>query len=112
MIEEIQVFKEPQRVQSLVLSSSKVNFTSADRKSLVLWVQSSGSRPLGPADRHVVVLQEVLYVGGSGGVAAVPVSRCSVYRSCRQCILARDPLCVWSRSRKVCTGLDQNQEDM
>uniref|UniRef100_A0A3Q3BL35 Semaphorin-4B-like n=2 Tax=Kryptolebias marmoratus TaxID=37003 RepID=A0A3Q3BL35_KRYMA len=54
----------------------------------------------------------VLYVGSSEGVTAVPVARCSVYRSCRQCILARDPLCVWSRSRKVCTGLDQNQEDV
>ncbi|XP_013877691.1 semaphorin-4A [Austrofundulus limnaeus] len=54
----------------------------------------------------------VLYVGWSGGVAAVPVARCSVYRSCWQCILARDPLCVWSRSREVCTGLDQNQEDI
>ncbi|XP_037532432.1 semaphorin-4B-like [Nematolebias whitei] len=75
VIEEIQVFTQPQLVQSLVLSSSK----------------------------------GVLYVGSSEGVTVVPVARCSIYRTCRRCILAQDPLCVWSRSRKVCTGLDQNQ---
>ncbi|XP_012712129.2 semaphorin-4B [Fundulus heteroclitus] len=77
VIEEIQVFREPQLVKSLVLSPSK----------------------------------GVLYVGTSEGVTAVPVARCSVYRSCRQCILARDPLCGWSRTRRTCTGLDGSDGD-
>uniref|UniRef100_A0A671TTG0 Sema domain-containing protein n=1 Tax=Sparus aurata TaxID=8175 RepID=A0A671TTG0_SPAAU len=40
----------------------------------------------------------VLYIGTSEGVTAVPVADCSIYRTCRQCVLARDPLCGWSRS--------------
>uniref|UniRef100_A0A3Q2GBS7 Semaphorin-4B-like n=1 Tax=Cyprinodon variegatus TaxID=28743 RepID=A0A3Q2GBS7_CYPVA len=75
VIEEIQVFKEPQQVKSMIISSSK----------------------------------RVLYVGTSEGVTAVPVARCSVYRSCSQCLLARDPLCGWSQTRRTCTALDGRQ---
>ncbi|XP_067456307.1 semaphorin-4A-like [Thunnus thynnus] len=78
VIEEIQVFTQPQLVKSMVLSSSK----------------------------------GVLYVGTSEGVTAVPVAKCSIYRSCTQCVLARDPLCGWSRTRRVCTGLDSSPENM
>ncbi|XP_044062751.1 semaphorin-4B-like [Siniperca chuatsi] len=78
VIEEIQVFTQPQLVKSIILSSSK----------------------------------GVLYVGTSEGVTAVPVAKCSIYRTCSQCILARDPLCGWSRTRRVCTGLDGSDENM
>ncbi|XP_072249600.1 semaphorin-4A-like [Leuresthes tenuis] len=78
VIEEIQVFTQPQLMKSIVLSSSK----------------------------------GVLYVGTSEGVTAVPVARCSVYSSCSQCVLARDPLCGWSRTRKACTGPDGSPEDI
>uniref|UniRef100_A0A3B4VE88 Semaphorin-4B-like n=1 Tax=Seriola dumerili TaxID=41447 RepID=A0A3B4VE88_SERDU len=71
VIEEIQVFTQPQLVKSLALSSTK----------------------------------GVLYVGTSEGVTAVPVSNCSTYRTCSQCVLARDPQCGWSPTRRVCTGL-------
>ncbi|XP_040923562.1 semaphorin-4A [Betta splendens] len=74
IIEEVQVFREPQLVKSLLLSSSK----------------------------------GVVYVGTSGGVTAVPLANCSVYRTCSQCVLARDPLCGWSPSRRACTGLDSS----
>ncbi|MEQ2234800.1 hypothetical protein ILYODFUR_035105, partial [Ilyodon furcidens] len=77
VIEEIQVFKQPQLVKSMILSSSK----------------------------------GVLYVGSSECVTAVPVARCLIYRSCSQCILARDPLCGWSPTRRTCTGLDGSNED-
>ncbi|XP_043973365.1 semaphorin-4B-like isoform X1 [Gambusia affinis] len=72
VVEEIQVFREPQRAKSMILSSSK----------------------------------GLVYVGTSEGVTAVPVARCLSYRSCMQCILARDPLCGWSPTRRTCTGLD------
>ncbi|XP_042345768.1 semaphorin-4A-like [Plectropomus leopardus] len=49
----------------------------------------------------------VVYVGTSEGVSAVPVARCSIYRTCAQCVLAGDPLCGWSRTSKACTSLDQ-----
>ncbi|XP_008296859.1 semaphorin-4B [Stegastes partitus] len=78
VIEEIQVFTQPQLVKSIVLSSSK----------------------------------GVLYVGTSEGVTAVPVASCSIYRTCNQCVLARDPLCGWSRTRKLCTRLDGSHENM
>ncbi|XP_056301178.1 semaphorin-4B-like isoform X2 [Pseudoliparis swirei] len=78
VVEEIQVFTQPQLVKSLVLSSSK----------------------------------GVLYVGTSEGVTAVPVARCSVYTRCSQCVLARDPLCGWSRTGSACTGLDGRHHDI
>ncbi|XP_070768446.1 semaphorin-4A-like [Enoplosus armatus] len=54
----------------------------------------------------------VLYVGTSEGVTAVPVANCSTYRTCSQCVLARDPLCGWSRSSQFCTSLDGSHENM
>ncbi|CAK6983515.1 semaphorin-4B-like [Scomber scombrus] len=54
----------------------------------------------------------VLYVGTSEGVTAVPVAKCSVYRSCIQCVLARDPFCGWSRTRKLCTAPDSSADNM
>uniref|UniRef100_UPI0037E9A351 semaphorin-4A-like n=1 Tax=Semicossyphus pulcher TaxID=241346 RepID=UPI0037E9A351 len=78
LVEEIQVFTEPQLVKSIVLSSTK----------------------------------GVLYVGTSEGVTAVPVARCSIYSTCSQCVLARDPLCGWSRTSRVCTSVDDSREDM
>lgn len=78
VIEEIQVFKEPQLVKSMILSPSK----------------------------------GVLYVGTSEGVTAVPAARCESYRSCSQCVLARDPLCGWSRSSRTCIGLGGGDGDI
>ncbi|XP_034721137.1 semaphorin-4G-like, partial [Etheostoma cragini] len=59
-----------------------------------------------------LVLQGVLYVGTSEGVVAVPVARCSGYRTCSQCVLARDPLCGWSRSTGTCTALVAGQHNL
>ncbi|XP_071324867.1 semaphorin-4A-like isoform X2 [Trachinotus anak] len=78
VIEEIQVFTQPQLVKSMVLSSTK----------------------------------GVLYVGTSEGVTAVPVADCSIYTTCSQCLLATDPLCGWSPTRGVCTGLDSSPDTM
>lgn len=54
-------------------------------------------------------LQGLVYVGTSDGVTAVPLANCSVYRTCSQCVLARDPLCAWSPTRSVCTVLDRSE---
>ncbi|KAM7421755.1 hypothetical protein PAMA_015745 [Pampus argenteus] len=78
VIEEIQVFKQPQLVKSIVLSSSK----------------------------------GVLYVGTLDGVTAVPVAKCSIYRNCTQCVLARDPFCGWSLTRRICTILENSPDNM
>ncbi|XP_051901901.1 semaphorin-4A-like isoform X2 [Pristis pectinata] len=74
IIEEIQLFPTPQRVQSLILSSAK----------------------------------GVLYIGSSIGVLRVPVSNCSAYPSCGECVLSRDPYCAWDRSGFTCRET-QNQ---
>lgn len=68
VIEEVQVFRPPQLVKTLLLSPAK----------------------------------GVVFVGTSEGVAQVPVTQCQVYRSCTQCILARDPLCGWDHQAAVC----------
>ncbi|RVE63309.1 hypothetical protein OJAV_G00164410 [Oryzias javanicus] len=54
----------------------------------------------------------VLFVGTSDGVVAVPLATCSAHRTCSQCVLSRDPLCGWSQSRRVCTGVSGAEEDV
>ncbi|XP_047453674.1 semaphorin-4B-like [Mugil cephalus] len=69
----------------------------------------------GPQTAKSIVLSSskgVLYVGTSEGVTAVSVAKCNVYRSCSQCLLARDPLCGWSPTRKVCDGLRDTEETL
>lgn len=51
----------------------------------------------------------VVFVGTSEGVTSVPVAQCSIYESCSQCILARDPLCGWSLTRRVCTRVNTSE---
>ncbi|MBN3278156.1 SEM4B protein, partial [Polyodon spathula] len=53
----------------------------------------------------------VVFVGSSEAVFEIPVSNCSFYQSCGQCVLARDPFCGWDPGSKSCTetGLSQSQ---
>ncbi|KAM8794311.1 semaphorin-4A [Eudromia elegans] len=44
----------------------------------------------------------VLYVGYSGGLLQVPLANCSGYRSCAECLLARDPYCAWDSRNRSC----------
>uniref|UniRef100_A0A7N5JNH9 Semaphorin 4B n=1 Tax=Ailuropoda melanoleuca TaxID=9646 RepID=A0A7N5JNH9_AILME len=41
----------------------------------------------------------LLYAASYSSVVQVPVANCSLYQSCGDCVLARDPYCAWSRSR-------------
>uniref|UniRef100_A0A8D2JA56 Sema domain-containing protein n=1 Tax=Varanus komodoensis TaxID=61221 RepID=A0A8D2JA56_VARKO len=41
----------------------------------------------------------VLYAGCSGEVLRVPLANCSVYATCAECVLARDPYCAWDWHR-------------
>ncbi|XP_061553357.1 semaphorin-4A-like isoform X4 [Phycodurus eques] len=49
------------------------------------------------------------FVGSWRAVTAVPVARCSAHATCGRCLLARDPLCGWSQSRKLCARLEREQ---
>uniref|UniRef100_F7E631 Semaphorin-4B n=1 Tax=Ornithorhynchus anatinus TaxID=9258 RepID=F7E631_ORNAN len=40
----------------------------------------------------------LLYATSYSAVAQVPVANCSLYRSCGQCVLSRDPYCAWTGS--------------
>ncbi|XP_026096693.1 semaphorin-4A-like isoform X2 [Carassius auratus] len=71
IIEEIQVFHQPQPVKNLLLSVTK----------------------------------GAVLIGSSEGVVSVPVSNCSYYWSCAECVLARDPFCGWDPVMKLCTDM-------
>lgn len=45
-----------------------------------------------------VPVQGLLYGASHSGVVQVPVANCSLYQSCGDCLLARDPYCAWSGS--------------
>ncbi|KAJ8273622.1 hypothetical protein GJAV_G00103700 [Gymnothorax javanicus] len=68
IIEEVQVFLQPQAVNNILLSVNK----------------------------------GVVFVGTSEGVVQVPVSNCSYYLGCAECLLSRDPFCAWDPHRKAC----------
>ncbi|EHB18508.1 Semaphorin-4G [Heterocephalus glaber] len=70
IIEETQVFRQPQLVENLVIS----------------------------------LRQHSLYVGAPSGVIQLPLSTCRRYRSCYDCILARDPFCGWDPSSHSCVA--------
>ncbi|XP_055075481.2 semaphorin-4A [Misgurnus anguillicaudatus] len=75
IIEEIQVYHQPQPVTNLLLSISR----------------------------------GAVLIGYAEGVVSVPVSNCSYYWSCAECILARDPFCGWDPAMKVCTDATSQQ---
>ncbi|XP_029105247.1 semaphorin-4E-like [Scleropages formosus] len=50
-----------------------------------------------------------LYAGSSHGAAQVSLSVCGRYRSCLDCVLARDPYCAWSLAEGRCTALPHLQ---
>nr|XP_019936160.1 PREDICTED: semaphorin-4E-like [Paralichthys olivaceus] len=62
-------------------------FTPQSRKSL--WRNNKG----------------LLYAGSEFGSVQMPVSNCSRYDTCVDCILARDPYCAWDFSTERCSSV-------
>ncbi|XP_004589088.2 semaphorin-4A [Ochotona princeps] len=54
---------------------------------------------------HLDASQGAVFVGSSAGVWRIPRANCSVYESCVDCILARDPHCAWDPQTQVCRFL-------
>ncbi|KAM9183410.1 semaphorin-4B isoform 1-T1 [Dugong dugon] len=52
----------------------------------------------------------LLYAASYSGVVQVPVANCSLYQSCGDCLLARDPYCAWSGSR--CRHISLQQPEL
>ncbi|KAM4013800.1 semaphorin-4A isoform 1-T5 [Anomaloglossus baeobatrachus] len=55
--------------------------------------------------------KKMLYVGSRDGLLQVPLTNCSVYRTCIECVLARDPYCAWSLPSGQCQGVPSAQEN-
>nr|XP_006640154.1 PREDICTED: semaphorin-4E-like [Lepisosteus oculatus]XP_015221016.1 PREDICTED: semaphorin-4E-like [Lepisosteus oculatus]XP_015221017.1 PREDICTED: semaphorin-4E-like [Lepisosteus oculatus]XP_015221018.1 PREDICTED: semaphorin-4E-like [Lepisosteus oculatus]XP_015221019.1 PREDICTED: semaphorin-4E-like [Lepisosteus oculatus]XP_015221020.1 PREDICTED: semaphorin-4E-like [Lepisosteus oculatus]XP_015221021.1 PREDICTED: semaphorin-4E-like [Lepisosteus oculatus]XP_015221022.1 PREDICTED: semaphorin-4E len=49
-----------------------------------------------------------LYVGSESGVVQVPLSVCSRYETCLDCVLARDPYCAWDLRTALCTAIPRS----
>ncbi|XP_012588683.1 PREDICTED: semaphorin-4A isoform X2 [Condylura cristata] len=47
-------------------------------------------------------MQGAVFAGFSGGIWKIPRANCSVYESCVDCILARDPHCAWDPKSSTC----------
>uniref|UniRef100_I3J2X0 Si:ch211-129c21.1 n=1 Tax=Oreochromis niloticus TaxID=8128 RepID=I3J2X0_ORENI len=47
-----------------------------------------------------------VYAGSTFGAVQMPVSNCSRYETCVDCILARDPYCAWDLSTKQCSSVN------
>ncbi|XP_030638980.1 semaphorin-4A [Chanos chanos] len=58
------------------------------------------------------VTKGVVFVGTSDGVSRVPVSNCSFYLSCSECVLAQDPFCGWDPATSVCTTVSSIQANL
>ncbi|KAM7134720.1 semaphorin-4E-like isoform 1-T1 [Macrochelys suwanniensis] len=54
----------------------------------------------------------LLYVGSPSQVVQLPVSVCSRYKHCLDCVLARDPYCAWSESFETCVPVANQTGDV
>ncbi|KAM4677004.1 semaphorin-4B [Discoglossus pictus] len=52
----------------------------------------------------------LIYVSSRSMVVQIPVSNCSMYRSCGECILSRDPYCAWGR--RGCRHVPHHTQDI
>lgn len=58
----------------------------------------TGSRACANLSPWPVATQGLLYAASYSGVVQVPLANCSLYQSCGDCLLARDPYCAWNGS--------------
>ncbi|NXN31820.1 SEM4B protein, partial [Nycticryphes semicollaris] len=79
IIEEIRLFPAGQPVLQLLLDHDQAG---------------AGGYPLTPL---CPLPQDLVYAVTYTAVAQVPFANCSLYHSCGECVLARDPFCAWSR---------------
>ncbi|XP_048476519.1 semaphorin-4D-like [Rhincodon typus] len=55
--------------------------------------------------------KKYLYAGSHSGVVQAPVAFCEKYKTCMDCILARDPYCAWNTGSKICAWITENYTD-
>lgn len=54
----------------------------------------------------VMSFQKQLYVGSEVGVVQLSISECGRYRTCLDCVLARDPHCGWDLNTERCATIN------
>ncbi|XP_035270638.1 semaphorin-4E-like [Anguilla anguilla] len=52
-----------------------------------------------------------LYAGSETAAVQMALSDCSRYRSCQDCVLARDPYCAWNATAALCTAVSSRDSD-
>lgn len=98
IIEQIQVYENPVAIKILRLSPSKVTTACA------LKIHSNGAKTV----IYLFIFlhsQGQLYAGSESGVIQMPVSNCSRYQSCEDCVLSRDPYCAWDSTAEQCSSV-------
>ncbi|KAG9278208.1 semaphorin-4E [Astyanax mexicanus] len=101
-------------------STYQVMFIGTENGSVLKVVNYNG---------HTVIIEEVqmfqptepvktlrlsnstLYAGSEVAAAQMPLSSCGQYRSCLDCVLARDPYCGWNLPTKLCTAVSSVYQD-
>lgn len=49
--------------------------------------------------------QKLLFTGSRSQLVQLPLADCMKYRSCADCVLARDPYCAWSVNTSHCVAV-------
>ncbi|XP_029768541.1 semaphorin-4C [Terrapene carolina triunguis] len=63
--------------------------------------------PAQPIESLVLAHQKkLLFAGSRSQVARLSLADCAKYRSCADCVLAKDPYCAWSRNASRCLRAD------
>lgn len=97
LVEEIQLFPEP--VRNLLLAPAQVARGLWQGGGLGCWIPPG----CGEAScHHPSLFQGAVFVGFSGGIWRIPRANCSIYESCVDCVLARDPHCAWDPESRTC----------
>lgn len=53
----------------------------------------------------VFLQQKLLFAGSRSQLVQLPLADCVKYRSCADCVLARDPYCAWSVNTSRCVAV-------
>lgn len=55
--------------------------------------------------RPVLLWQKLLFAGSRSQLVQLPPADCMKYRSCADCVLARDPYCAWNANSSRCVAV-------
>uniref|UniRef100_A0A8C3NGS8 Uncharacterized protein n=1 Tax=Geospiza parvula TaxID=87175 RepID=A0A8C3NGS8_GEOPR len=110
IIEEIRLFPDGQPILQLLLDQDQAGAGARGGTGgsaclgQVLFVgwgtetwEGRGMQEPTPLTPACPLPQGLVYAATYTAVAQVPFANCSLYRSCGECVLARDPFCAWSR---------------